>query len=211
MMKIIRIINNLFQENTYIIVDNLKNCIIIDPGSSYNDVIYLIERKGLNPVAILATHGHIDHVIGVNPLKDKYGLPFYMNFKDIELSKSFKQYIPQLNIDFPKPDNDLVKGIYKFKKIRIKVIETPGHTYGSVSILFNNKLFSGDTLFKGSIGRTDFGGDLDMLVESIHKKLFKLDKDIEVYPGHGDYTTIGYEINNNVYVGINGIYSYKNI
>jgi len=211
MMRIIRIVNNLFQENTYIISDSLRNCIIVDPGSSYNDVIYYIEEESLNPVAILATHGHVDHIIGVNPIKDRYDLQFYMNRLDEDLSKSFKQYIPGLNIDVPEPDNNLIEGVYIFKKIKVRVIETPGHTYGSVSILINNKLFSGDTLFKGSIGRTDFGGDLNMLIKSIHKKLFKLDRDIEVYPGHGEYTTIGYEIKNNVYVGVNGLYPYKNV
>ena len=130
-----------------------------------------------------------------------------MSIKDLELPFPIKNIIKNLNP--PRIDYLLEEGVIEINGFKFRVIETPGHTPGSVTILYRNIVFTGDTLFKGSIGRTDLGGDINMLIKSIHDKLFKLPRDTLVYPGHGEPTTIGYEIINNPYVGVNGIYPFR--
>jgi len=212
-MNIHTIVNTLFASNTYILnIDS--DAVIIDPGSSIELQISYIESMNLNPKAVLATHGHIDHIIGVAELCSYFDIPFYIHRDDVnllsdsELSK-VRLFIGDLNVEFRYPDGFLEEGGQNIGGFDVEIIHTPGHTYGSVCIKVGDKIFTGDTIFRESIGRTDFGGDINLLVESIHKKLFEEPDDIMLYPGHGPTTTVGHEKIHNPFVGINGIYPYK--
>lgn len=199
--------DKIFYTNTYLLIKE-DICIVIDPGFSYNEVLKYISDKNLRVEAILATHGHIDHVIGVEPLKRSLGTEFYMNPRDLTLKIDIDFYGIR-DVSIPRPDHDIWEGSLKISSFRLDIIETPGHTMGSITIIYDRIAFTGDTLFRDAIGRTDLGGDMDMLIKSIHNKLFTLPKNMLIYPGHGDYSTIGYEIINNPYVGINGVYPFK--
>jgi len=201
-------VDNIFYTNTYLIIEGGK-CIIIDPGFSTRELIEYIKDNKIKPLSIIATHGHIDHVWGVNKIREYYGIPFYMSFKDLKLAfpPIFKNILGDFKV--PDADYDLKEGSLMMDDFRFYVIETPGHTMGSVSIKYRSIVFTGDTLFKESIGRTDLGGDINLLVKSIHSKLFKLSPSTKVYPGHGEHTTIGYEMLHNPYVGREGIYPYE--
>ncbi|MCS7129143.1 MAG: MBL fold metallo-hydrolase, partial [Candidatus Caldarchaeum sp.] len=163
------------------------------------------------PRAIYATHCHFDHVMAVEDLKQTLDVPFYIHpadrdilLKGKELTRSF------LGIEVPdpaKPDGYVEEGdAVEVGGERLKVIHTPGHSPGSVCYYTEGLLFSGDTLFQGSIGRTDaYGGDTDKIVDSIVNKLFQLPDSVEVLPGHGPSTNLGWEKRNNPFVGERGM------
>ena len=185
-----------FFTNSYIISNEKNECIIVDPGLNYRKVAEYIKGKYI-PKAILITHGHVDHIDGINYFLD---LPIYISEKEID---SFYDTFESL-YDMVGRINPFNEGMLDIKTLKdgeifnligyeIKVIETPGHTEGSICFLIGNDLFSGDTLFNESIGRTDFpNGDYKKMEQSLIK-LMKLNDDINVYPGHNDETTIGYE------------------
>lgn len=187
------ILAGIYDANCYILVEqNTKECGIIDPGGDAKRLVSQIEALNAKPKFILLTHGHVDHVEGVIDLVDKYEIPFY-------ISKTDEEYMEKDNSVFgslPKASGYLKEGdALDLGDEIIKVIETPGHTEGGLCFLLNDdKLFTGDTLFQGSIGRTDFpGGSMAKIISSIKDKLFPLGDEVDVYPGHGDMTTIGYE------------------
>lgn len=202
-LQIERFVIGPLNTNCYIIHDGI-NAIIIDVGGDPAPLINFLENKNLKPKLILATHGHFDHILGISSLKKKYPIPFMINHRELELIKNFKEivknFINMYNLDIgipdietPKPDdtfedNDMIT----VGNISLKVLETPGHTLGSSCFLSNNALFSGDTLFMGSIGRTDYGGDEELMKMSL-KKLKELPDNLIVYPGHGPITTLGHE------------------
>ena len=195
-----------FFTNCYIVSNEKNECIIIDPGLSFKNVALYIKKKYI-PKAILITHGHLDHIDGISYFLD---LPIYISEKELDLFydtyESLYDMIGRINpfsegmldIHLVK-ENDIIELIgYKFR-----VIETPGHTKGSICFLMDNILFSGDTLFNLSVGRTDFpNGDYSVLMKSLNK-LKELPLDTVVYPGHNDETTIKYEIMYNPYLGRN--------
>ncbi|MCR1935280.1 MBL fold metallo-hydrolase [Clostridium tepidum] len=187
----------IYNANCYLLIDEDK-CAIIDPGGDPEDIIKIIEDNNLVPQFILLTHGHIDHVGGVEAIKDKYNIPFYINKKDEDLIKEAKYIFGSFG-KYKNADKYLVEGqIFELGNLKIKVLETPGHSPGGVSFLVNNVIFTGDTLFRESIGRSDFiGGNHNVLIDSIQSKIIVLDKDIYVLPGHGPQSTIGYEKDNN--------------
>ncbi len=208
-----RFVSTLYDENTYVITLDDK-AIVIDPGSSYNEVLNYIRENNLDLIALLATHAHIDHVYGVPYIKSVYDVPFYLSKEDLYVlehtNRHYKIYIGDMEfIEVPYPDKYVSEGVLWIKPFKLRIIETPGHTLGSISYLYNKYLFTGDTIFRETIGRTDFGGDTELLVKSIHSKIFKLSGDTVIYPGHGEESTVGYEIRHNVYVGVNGIYPYE--
>ncbi|NFD29095.1 MBL fold metallo-hydrolase [Clostridium botulinum] len=187
----------IYNANCYLLIDQDK-CAIIDPGGDPEDIIKIIEDNNLIPKFILLTHGHIDHVGGVEAIKDEYNIPFYINRKDEDLIKE-AEYIFGNFGKYKNADEYLVGGKeFQLGNLKIKAIETPGHSPGGMSFLVNNVIFTGDTLFRESIGRSDFiGGSHNTLINSIQSKITVLDSDIYVLPGHGPQSTIGYEKDNN--------------
>lgn len=201
--KIIKLVVGDLQENCFILFDENKDAFIVDPGDSSKNIINVIEKNNLSIKFILLTHGHFDHVGAVAALKEKYNVPIYLSEKDKNFlekpeevrASAFGIQIEPAKVDYFVKDKDEIK----FSQDIIKVIETPGHTIGSVCYLFKNLLFSGDTLFNGSIGRTDFPeSDHNLMMESL-KKLKNLDDDIFVLSGHGPESQMNYEKNSNPY------------
>lgn len=205
-MKIDIIIVGDLYVNCYIISKN-KDAIIIDPGSDFEKIKSFIDSNELKPLAIVNTHGHFDHVGAIEDLKSEYNIPLYMHEGDEFLLKNAVEHasmfgifgIKSSNIDNYLEDNQLLA----FGDIKLKVLHTPGHSPGGVSLYLGEAkaVFTGDTLFKDSVGRTDFPyADFNTLANSIKNKLYVLDDDVTVYPGHGPSSTIGYEKKMNAFV-----------
>lgn len=183
--------------NCYLVYDDAKNGFIIDPGAESEKILDHVKRLGLSIEGILLTHGHADHISALNKVRDALGVKVYMHEDELEnFFNQSPQFIAMLGGEQPdkNPDVLLKDGdVIHFKAGDVKVIFTPGHTPGGVCYLYGDTLFSGDTLFQGSIGRTDFpGGDVSAIMESL-VKLSKLDEDLKVLSGHGFPTTIGNE------------------
>lgn len=190
-----------FGVNCYLLWDETTNrAVIIDPGAEAGTIDYWVDEFDLTPECILLTHGHGDHIAAVAELKDRYRIPLYIGKGDEALLAD-----PSANISAffdhpivaPDPDESLADNqVLNLAGIRLAVLATPGHTAGGVCYLEEEagRLFCGDTLFAGSIGRTDLeGGDYDQLIQSIRTKILTLPDSIVVYPGHGPHTTVGTE------------------
>ena len=202
--KIIKLVVGELQENCFILFDENKDAFVVDPGGSSENIIETIEKNSLNIKYILLTHGHFDHVGAVAALVKKYKAPVYLSKEDrafLESPKEVRASAFGMQIEAAEVDVFVKEGDeIPFSEGNIKVIETPGHTLGSVCYLFENYLFAGDTLFNGSIGRTDFPeSDHSLMVESL-KKLKKLDDEIYVLSGHGPESQISYEKMTNPYL-----------
>lgn len=195
---------NSFDENTYILSDESRECIIIDPGchlkNEEEELALYIETENLAPVKLINTHCHIDHILGNRFIAGKYKLKLEVNEKELPVLSASgyvsQMYQIQLNPS-PDPEIFLKEGdIIKFGNSELKVLFTPGHSPGSISFYSNTDKFiiSGDVLFEQSIGRTDLpGGNYETLIESIVTKLLPLGDEVMVYSGHGNPTTIGNE------------------
>ncbi len=204
-MQVNKLVFNSFSVNTYILSDETGEAIIIDPGcyseSEKNGLVQYLATNNLKPVKIVNTHCHIDHVLSVDFLKDKYGLEFYASKNDEYLSdflETSAQMFGFYNVSFPTIDKYIAENdVVTFGNSSLKVLDVPGHTAGHLAFYSkeNNFVIVGDVLFKGSIGRTDLpGGNLDTLLNSIRNKLFTLGDECVVFPGHGSETNIGGEI-----------------
>ena len=200
---------NAFQENTYIVTDAAKNCVIIDPGCydshERRELFEFIERNALKPLALLNTHGHIDHVMGNAAVIEKYAIPYYLHQEDLVTMRAvasyshlygFEGYVPS-----PEPTHFLEEGQELiFGAIRFTVVFGPGHAPGHVAFYAKDEKFiiNGDILFRGSFGRTDLpGGDFDTLRNTLLNVMFQLPEETLVYAGHGPETTIGFEKKHN--------------
>ena len=204
-MEVQKIILNPFQMNCYIYYDkNSGESIIIDPAVSVEaekkKIIEFVDKNKIKINYIINTHGHIDHVMGNNWAKETFTVPIFIHGKDIELLKSAANQGALFGITVskqPHPDKFVSDGdIIEFNHCKIKVLHTPGHSQGSICLVDekNKTIFSGDTIFKESIGRTDLpGGDYDLLIKSIKEKLLVYPDDFTIYPGHMEETTIGKE------------------
>jgi len=211
MIKLKSFTFNPFSENTYILYDETKECIIIDAGcyeaEEQHEIVSFIENNNLKPVKLINTHSHIDHVLGNKFISDKYKIPLQMNQLDLEGLRQAHIYGTMWGINMqpsPMPDAYLSEGdILTFGNSELKTLFTPGHSMGSISFYSEKDGFviSGDVLFQMSIGRTDLpGGDFDTLIKSISQKLYTLPDKTIVYSGHGEPTTIGFEKLNNPFV-----------
>ena len=210
-MQIKSFVFNPFMENTYVVSDEHKNAIIIDPGCYTKEeqatLTDYIDLNELIPKLIVNTHCHIDHVLGNTFVQNRYDLEIWAHQKEIAQLESVKVYAPNYGFHEYQPstisklleEGDVVKlGNHGFE-----VLFVPGHAPGHIALLHkdSNVCFSGDVLFRQSIGRTDLpGGDYDTLIESIHSKLFPLEEQLTIYSGHGEPTTIGYEKKHNPFL-----------
>lgn len=195
------------QTNCYFLINSdTKEAIIFDPGDRGEILEQKLKGDGYTAKAIFITHGHFDHILAAPYLQEKLSIPVIAGTKE---KKAFCD--PQINMasnfaggDPLKPDEFYNDGdIIEYAGFKVKVIHTPGHTSGSVCYYLEEEkiLFSGDTLFNYSVGRTDFPtGSLKEILNSVNNKLMKLPDDVEVFPGHGEDTTIGFERDNNPYV-----------
>ncbi len=185
---------NIYQENCYIIFDD-KDSIIIDPGDDFDLIDNAIAQNKLVPSAVLLTHGHFDHVGAVKSLKEKYNIKVYMNSEDLELLSFMRTKDFDIDVDIKNLEEIFVGNI------KIKCIKTPGHSKGSVCYIIDDFLFSGDTLFAGSIGRCDLpGGSPVALLNTLSTIVVKLDDKFIVLPGHGEKSTIAEEKSRNLYL-----------
>jgi glyoxylase-like metal-dependent hydrolase (beta-lactamase superfamily II) len=196
------------QCNCYIVGDpDTSEAIVIDPGDDADRLAESIAAKGLTVTAIVATHAHFDHVVAAERLRALTGAPFYLHADDKPvlawMQESGRMF---LGIDLPPPpevDTEAREGDRVVAgAVDLEVIHTPGHSPGSITLVGEGAVFAGDTLFAGSIGRTDLpGGDTQALLDAVKDKLFRLDDDLPVYPGHGPATTLGQEKETNPFVG----------
>ena len=213
MLKLKTFVFNAFGENTYVVYDDTKQCVIIDPGCSSSveseQLCSFIDSKGLKPLMVINTHGHIDHIMGNAAVKKHYGIKVAAH---ADVRSDFLHAKRQAAIfglpfadDCELPDIELEEDeVIKVGESTLEVIHTPGHAKGSISLYaeLEGWVFTGDALFCRSIGRTDFeGGSFEELRDSIRGKLFHLPDDTTVLPGHGEETTIGDEQRYNMFLG----------
>ncbi len=212
MLKIETIVSTPFEENTYVVtVAQRTDCVVIDAGLEPDKIIALLERLRLTPAAILCTHGHSDHIAGNALLKQRWpDCPLAIGAGDAQKLTDARQNLSAaygISITSPPADELLSEGDrYQAAGMDLEVLETPGHSSGHIVFVCRQdapiRIFGGDVLFAGSVGRTDFpDSDGSRLVESIRSKLFAFPDDTIVYPGHGPVTTIGQEKRTNPFVG----------
>lgn len=198
-MKIRKYSLGQLQANCYFVINKENNCLIIDPGDAGSYILEEIQKSKLKPQAILATHGHFDHLMAAGEIQQSFpNVSFYINNKDFFLLKRLKKtadyflgYKPVI-LPIKKIKNLRQIELLEINNFKLQVIVTPGHTPGSVCFYFQKEkiLFSGDTLFKNAIGRYDFPySNKNHLIKSL-KKIISLPEDVSVYPGHGEETTI---------------------
>lgn len=190
-MVIKRVVAGIYGANCYIIMDEeTKEAVVLDPGGDVDDIEKEIGKLGANVKYILLTHGHVDHVGGVDELFKLVGGEIGISEKDYKFMKKGTYIYGDVffnGVNMYLKQNDKIK----LKNFEIECIETPGHTPGGLTFKIGNNVFTGDTLFTGSVGRTDLeGGDTEALMNSIKNKLMILDDDTIVFPGHGPRTTM---------------------
>ena len=183
-----------------------KEAVVIDPGGDANTILLSLADSKLKAKYIINTHGHFDHVSANGKMKDATGAEILIHPLDAPMLEKLSSNAAFFGVSVensPPCDQTLEEGdTVSFGDITLKVIHTPGHTPGGISLYTNGVVFVGDTLFAGSIGRTDFpGGDFSTLISSIKTKLFKMEDDIRVFSGHGPETSIGTEKRHNPFVG----------
>lgn len=197
------------QCNCYLVGDpDSREAVVVDPGDQPRDILERVDAHGLTLVALVATHAHFDHVLAADAIREITGVPFYLHASDVPVLEGMQEGVRRFfGLELPPPPevdrllhdgDELAAG-----GARLQVIHTPGHSPGSVSLLAPGEaLFSGDTLFAGSVGRTDLpGGDAGKELASIRDRIFPLG-DLPVYPGHGPSTTIDRERITNPYAGV---------
>lgn len=202
---------NPFRENTYVLSNERKECMVVDPGMSdrreEEEMLDFIRKSGLTPVMILNTHGHIDHILGVDTLKKAFGIPFVIHENELPVLERAPVAAQLWNVSYsgcPAPDRFVKEGeTIDFGEFRLEVLEVPGHSPGHIALVDHGHSFvlGGDVLFRESVGRVDLpGANHEDLIRSIQEKLYRLPDHYQVYPGHGEMTTIGHEKRHNPFV-----------
>ena len=189
------------ENNNYLLIDEIsKEAALIDCSSFDEEILSELKKNNATLKYVLLTHGHFDHISGLNDISSD--VKVFMHFADSNWVNNVNTYLPMLGmplmnipqIDYYISDNEIIK----LGNLEIKVIHTPGHTQGGVCFYTGNILFSGDTIFRESVGRCDLeGGDFDQIVESIEQRIFTLPPETVIYPGHGYKTTVGWEKEHN--------------
>lgn len=201
-----KIITGPFQENCFIIINKKVNsAILIDPGDDEIIIDNFINNNNLKLKAIINTHSHLDHIGAINFFQEKYKIDFYLHINEEAILDSYEKSCIFFGIEpnkKPVVDHWLdSETVLNFKDFKLKTFNTPGHTPGGVCILVDNFLFVGDTLFSGSVGRTDLpGGDWIALESSLKHIYDSLPLETIVHPGHGPETTLLAELNGNPYL-----------
>jgi glyoxylase-like metal-dependent hydrolase (beta-lactamase superfamily II) len=211
-MKVKRFVFNPFQENTFVLYDESKECVIIDPGcyekAEEEELENFISENGLKPVALLNTHCHIDHILGNQFVAEKWGVDLQMHKDDLPLLENAEQVSNMYGLQnyngSPFPKHFLKDGDnFSFGESKLDVIFTPGHAPGHICFYSEQDYFiiSGDVIFQMSIGRTDLPfGDYDTLINSITEKIFPLPGQTQIHCGHGPSTVLNYEREHNPFL-----------
>ena len=202
-MKIDHLILGGYETNCYVLrtSEAARDCLIVDAGLGAEKLIKFLQEHKLNPVAIVLTHGHIDHIKGVAALRAEFpDIKVHIHKLDAEmLTEPYTNLSAMTGAEFSVEPADFLleeQSIIELAEIKLSVLHTPGHTPGGISLYSKDDrvVFVGDTLFAESIGRTDFpNGNMEQLLQGIREKLFTLPDDTKVYPGHGPITTIAHE------------------
>ncbi len=191
-MLVKKTVLGVYQENAYILIDDTtRDALIIDPGDEGESLVRYLESLKINLKAILLTHGHVDHVGAVDAVREAFSVPVYISEIDMKFIEQRKMAFGKMK----RADHFLKEGDeFIFSGKKVEIIETPGHSRGSLSYYVDGLLFSGDVLFQNSVGRTDLpGGNMEELLYSIKEKLMKLPGETRVFPGHGPETTLAME------------------
>lgn len=207
MITVKKFVCNPLQENTYVVSDDSRECVVIDCGAFFDDerkaIVSYINTQQLKPVRLLCTHGHFDHIFGCDTIFDAFGLQPEVHSEDAFLTDDVNAQVKQmlgtdLQLQMPAIGHYLADGeVITFGHHQLKVLHTPGHTPGGVVFYCEQErtAFSGDTLFRMSIGRTDFEkGSYEQIIDSLHNVIAKLPADTTVYTGHGPLTVVGEEV-----------------
>ncbi len=211
MISIEKFVFNDFQVNTFILSDETKECLIIDPGCfTLEEKAQLLDycnKNKLKPEKIVNTHCHVDHVLGNAFVINSYNIPAAAHKDDQYLLDGVVEYgqVFGFTVEDPPGINEYLEdnSLVEFGKSQLNVLHVPGHSRGSIALYSPDQKFiiAGDVLFYGSIGRTDLpGGDYDTLINSIKTKILTLPENVIVYPGHGPSTTVKAEINTNPFL-----------
>ncbi|MCE1248360.1 MAG: MBL fold metallo-hydrolase [Firmicutes bacterium] len=187
-VRISHIVVGIYQENTYFLKADDNSTVVVDPGGSGKEIEKYINDNGLKVSMVINTHGHPDHTEANKYMKEKYGMPVYIHPEDAQLFG--------ITYDQPLTDGQEID----FNGNKLKIMLTPGHTFGSVCIKGDGFLITGDTIFEGTIGRTDLGGDSRVMMHTLKTKFNDIPDETVLYPGHGDSTTMGNERKFNPYL-----------
>jgi glyoxylase-like metal-dependent hydrolase (beta-lactamase superfamily II) len=195
-----------FQVNSYLLAcEKTGKIVVVDPGDEPEILLRRLDQLKAEPIAILNTHGHVDHVAGNAAIQREFAIPALLHRADRFLVESFSAQAAMFGLDLeapPPPDGELIPGeTFDFGECTLRILHTPGHSPGSVTLVHENDAISGDVLFADSIGRTDLPhGDLPTLLRSIDDVLVPLGDEMRIHPGHGPQTTIGRERRSNPFL-----------